>query len=97
VLVGAALLAALGLLDLTLGLLAVAAGIGWAAGEMTRPAGAAVAAGVGSVLLGLTLRWGWSLVEGGVLGPVAYLAERYGIVALLLPVVAAAAAALRAR
>ncbi|HET7725740.1 MAG TPA: hypothetical protein VFK54_00300 [Candidatus Limnocylindrales bacterium] len=100
---GAMLLAVLGLLDVSLGLLAVTAGIGWAAGYAARsvggvrPAGVAVAAAVASVVLGLALRWAWSLVEGGALGPVAYLAERYGLLAVLLPVVAGVVAAVRAR
>ena len=57
----------------------------------------AVGAAVASVALGLALRWAWSLAEGGVLGPVDYLAERYGALALLLPVMAGAVAAVRAR
>lgn len=100
---GAALLAVLGLLDLSLGLIAVAAGVGWAAGHAARPvagvrpAGVALVAAVASVVLGLALRWAWSLVEGGVLGPVDYLAQRYGLLALLLPVVAGVVAAVRGR
>ena len=103
VLVGAALLAVLGLLDLSLGLIAVAAGIGWSAGYVARPVGGvaavgvAVAAAVASVALGLALRWAWSLAEGGVLGPVDYLAERYGLLTLLLPMAAGVVAAVRAR
>lgn len=103
VVVGAALLALLGLLDLSLGLLAVAAGIGWAAGYVTRHRGEkarpviAVGTAVASVVVGLGLRWAWSLAEGGVLGPVDYLTERYGVLSLLLPIVAGAVAAVRAR
>ena len=39
----------------------------------------------------------WSLVQGGVMGPVAYAGERFGIVAPLSIAVAAGVAALRAR
>jgi hypothetical protein len=39
----------------------------------------------------------YALIQGGVLGPLDYVVQRYGIVALVSVVVAAGVAALRAR
>lgn len=94
---GALVIAALGLLDLSLGLLAVAAAIGWVAGDVGRQPLVAGAAAAAAVALGLVLRWAWSLTEGGVLGPVPYVAERYGPLAVALVVVAGTVGAVRAR
>ena len=32
----------------------------------------------GSIVLGFALLWVWSLVQGGAMGPVAYVGERFG-------------------
>jgi hypothetical protein len=50
-----------------------------------------------SVVLGLLVDWGYSLVQGGALGPLAYVAELYGLVAPLAVVLGAGVAAARAR
>ena len=105
----ALLFLALAQVDLGVGMLAVAGFAGWATGiallwwgrdalpvRTTRVGVAAIVAG-SSIVLALVLDWAWSLVQGGVMGPVAYAGERFGIVAPLSIAVAAGVAALRAR
>jgi hypothetical protein len=95
--------------DLGIGMLAVAGFAGWATGiallwwgrdalpvRTTRTGVAAIVAG-SAIVLALALDWAWSLVQGGVMGPVEYAGERFGIVAPLSIAVAAGVAALRAR
>jgi hypothetical protein len=106
---GAILFFLLGLLDLGPGLLAVAAFNGWVTalalvrgGRDAIPAArtrVAVAAFLGgwSVVGGIVVDWVYALVQGGVLGPLDYVAQRYGLVALLAVVLAAGVAAVRAR
>jgi hypothetical protein len=106
---GAVLFFLLGLLDLGVGLVAVAAFTGWTTAlalvwwgrdalptARTRAATGALLGGW-SVVAGIALDWVYALVQGGVLGPLDYVAQRYGIVALLALVVAAGVAALRTR
>jgi len=102
-------LAVVGSFDTGLGLLAVSAFTGWAgalaliwgggAAWPGRGRGAAAAAllGIVAVLFGLGLLWAWSRTEGGVLGPVDYLDERFGVLAFAFPVVAAVVGGLRGR
>ncbi len=106
---GAVLFFVLGLLDLGGGLLAVAAFNGWVtalalvwggrdaiSAARTRVAVAAFLGGW-SVVGGIVVDWVYALVQGGVLGPLDYVAQRYGLVALLAVILAAGVAALRAR
>lgn len=98
-----------GLLDLGAGLLAIAAFIGWVValalvwtGRETLPRARtrmAIAAMLGawSIVAAILADWLYALVQGGVLGPLDYVAQRYGIVALLCVVAASGVAALRAR
>jgi hypothetical protein len=99
----------LGLLDLGVGLLALAAFIGWIVAlalvwwgrgaipvARTRVAYAALLGGW-AIVAAVILDWIYALVQGGVLGPLDYVAQRYGIVGMLSVLVAAAVAALRAR
>jgi hypothetical protein len=122
--VGALVVFALGLIDVSAGLIAVGLAIGWAVGiavRLGRPARplragprssrdapvdlgknrrSAVAAvlGAAAIVVGFGLVWVWSRTEGGVLDPLAYLDDRYGLLlAVAVPVVAAVAAAARAR
>jgi len=107
---GAVLVGVLGSFDLGPGMLVLSAFIGWAVAlaviwampvwradrRWLRPAiGALLAAG--SVVGGLLLLWAWALVEGGVLGPLAYADARFGLLAPVLVLAAAAVAAVRAR
>lgn len=104
---GAVLIGLLALVDLSLGLVAVAAALGWVGGGAAASAPgsasdrarllAGVVVGDAAIVLGLLLAWVWSLTEGGVLGPVAYLGERYGPLAIVLVVVAGGVAGLVAR
>jgi hypothetical protein len=86
--------------DIGLGLLAVAAAAGWlvglalAGGRHPVTAGALAAAGMASGLLADGLR---ALTEGGVLAPWAYAWERFGLLAVAVPLVAALAGAWRGR
>jgi len=105
---GAVLFFLLGLLDLGIGLVAVAAFTGWAAalalvwwGRDAIPVArtrVAIGAFLGgwSVAGGILVDWVYALVQGGVLGPIDYVAQRYGMVALLALVVGAGVSAARA-
>ena len=95
-----------GVLSLSAGLLLVAGGAGWLIGRALGPAGsgapargAAVAVGLAlaSVLLGHVGLWLFATSEGGALGPVEYLGQTWGPLAVAQYVVAAAAAWLAAR
>ena len=94
-LVGAAVVAFLGgPLSVTLGLVVVAAVIGWAVGSAARPSlGLAIGVAVGSVALGLIGIWLFARFEGGVLGLPDYFAEVQGPVVLLELAVAGLVAA----
>ncbi len=107
---GAVAFFVLGLLDLGFGLVAVAAFVGWATAvalvykgrdaairaSQTRMATAAFLGGW-SVVAGTLLDWLYGLTQGGVMGYVPYVAERYWLVAPAALVVGALVAAYRAR
>jgi len=108
--VGGAVFFVLGQLNLGPGLLAVAAFTGWITavalvdldgGAGLRPGRTriAVAAGLagGAILAAILLDWAWAGVQGGVLGPLDYVGQRYGPAALLDIGVAAFLAGLHAR
>ena len=107
--VGSIGFAILGSIDLGLGLLIVSAFLCWLVAVALvwgvgpswlgcpRRAGTAAAIAAGSIVLGLGLLWAWSRSEGGVLAPLDYLDQRFGFLAALDVVVAAAVAAVRAR
>ena len=108
--VGAAVFFVLGQLNLGPGLLAVAAFTGWitavalvdldgGAGLRPGPARISVAAGMagGAILAAILLDWAWAGVQGGVLGPLDYVGDRYGPAAVLDVGVAAFFAGLHAR
>lgn len=107
---GALIFFVLGQLDFGPGLLAVAAFTGWmtavalvdlggGAGLLPGPGRIAVAAGLagGAILAAILLDWAWAGVQGGVLGPLDYISQRYGPVAVLDIGVAALLAGLHAR
>jgi len=104
---GALLIAVLGSFDIGAGLLAVSGFIGWAVGisivwggvpggDRARRGLWSAGLAAASIVVGFVLLWIWSHVEGGVLDPMAYLDERFGPIAYLNIVVAAAVAWLRA-
>jgi len=106
---GAAAVAALGgLVLVTAGLVVVAGVVGWGvaaslrfgAGDHLRPGRrvvVAVALAEGAVALGLLGVWQYARTEGGVLGPIDYLAEVFGLLVPLEFAVAALVAWLTAR
>jgi len=110
-LIGGIILFVIGNLDLGAGLLALSAAVGWTTaialadgrrGSGGYPRGpariviavalATVAAGGAFLALGI-----YAIVEGGVLSPIDYLAQRFGPLVLLAVLATAAAAAFRAR
>lgn len=108
--IGALAFLILGQLDLGPGLLAVAAFTGWmtavalvdldgGAGLQPGPGRIAVAAGLaaGAILTAILLDWAWAGVQGGVLGPLDYISQRYGPAALVDIGAAGLLAGLRAR
>ena len=105
---GGVLYAALGEIDLGIGLLVIAVFIGWvvaiavvwgAGSSRPIPRRWLVAGlfGAGAIALGLVLATAWARVEGGVLGPIDYANERYGPLAYVEVVLAGVAAAIRGR
>jgi hypothetical protein len=94
-LAGAILMTLLGgPLSMTAGLIGAAGAIGYVVGAVMRPLrrGAIVVA-VGSVVLGLVGIWLFAGMEGGVLGPIEYLADVQGILVPIELLVAGALAA----
>ncbi len=73
--------------------------IGGGAGLRPGPGRIAVAAGLagGAILAAILVDWAWAGAQGGVLGPLAYIGERYGPAALLDVAVAGLLAGLHAR
>ncbi len=57
----------------------------------------AALAGAWAIVVAIALDWGYALLQGGVLGPVDYVAQRYGPWGPLSVVVAALVAAWRTR
>jgi hypothetical protein len=96
---GAAVIAFLGgPLSMTGGLLAVSVVVGIVLGSTLRPRTAlAVGLAVGAVVVGLLGVWGFSRLEGGVLDPLAYLADVEGPLAPMQLLLAAGTAALTSR
>jgi hypothetical protein len=102
---GALLFALLSQVDLGFGLIAIAMFVGWAvalaivwngAPVARRPVVAAVLGG-GAIVAGLLLAWGWGRMEGGALGPLEYVNERFGVVGYLDVLAAAGVAWYRSR
>ena len=107
---GAVVFFVLGLADLGIGLVAVAGFFGWLAALalVWRGRDAAVAdprarqavagfLGAWVVLAGMLIDWVYALLIGGVLGPLDYWAQRYGLTAILALLAGALIAAYRAR
>jgi hypothetical protein len=105
---GAAVFFLLGLLDLGVGLLAIAAFLGWIIGVTMiwwgrdtlasgrRRIALAASAGAWAIALAIVVDWGYALLQGGVLGPLDYVAQRYGPLGPLSVIIAAMVAAWRA-
>ena len=98
-----------GVLATTIGLLAIAGVTGFMAGLALRSrpasastqgspsAGRAVTIAVLAMTLGILGGWFISLAQGGIAGPIDYVAQTLGLMALIVPLVAAAGAWLGSR
>ncbi len=97
-----------GVLAISAGLIVVAAAAGWAVGlglrvgardtlSAGRRSRVALALAAGSIVVGQVGLWLYALTEGGVLGPVDYLGEVFGLLVPLELVVAAVIGWLSAR
>jgi hypothetical protein len=108
--VGALAFFVLGLLDIALALVLVAAFFGWATGvtlvykgreavirDPRRRMATASFLGGWAVVGGMLLDWAYGLAQGGVLGLLPYVVERYGLVGLAALAAGAFVAAYRAR
>lgn len=103
--VGGVLFALLSQVDLGIGLVAIAMFIGWAVAlalvwngsAIPRRAVVGAVLGGGAIVVGLLVAWVWGRMEGGALGPLDYVNERYGPLAYLEVVAAAAVAWYRSR
>ena len=79
-----------GALDVTAGLIVVAAFAGWLLGRLLTPPPRAAMAAFGTIVLGLAGIWIFGRVEGGVLDPIAYFDAVQGWPMVAIQVVAAA-------
>ena len=77
-----------GLMTLTAGLIVVAAFAGWLIGKLVSPPPLAAIVGLVAVVLGFLGIWLFGRIEGGVLDPIAYLAEVEGWALVVLCLVA---------
>jgi hypothetical protein len=108
--VGALAFFVIGLLDVAVALVPVAAFAGWATGvtlvyrgrdaairDPRRRIATASFLGAWAVVGGMLLDWAFGLAQGGVMGLLPYLVERYGLVAPVALIAGAFVAAYRAR
>jgi hypothetical protein len=79
-----------GILLVTAGLVLVAAFAGWLTGRLVSPPGRAAVVGLAAVVVGLLGIWLFGRLEGGVLGPIDYLAEVEGPIVVALSLLAGA-------
>jgi hypothetical protein len=73
-----------GILTVTAGLVILAAFLGWLTGHLVSPPGLAAIVALVAVVAGFLAIWLFGRVEGGVLDPIAYLAEVEGPVVVIL-------------
>jgi hypothetical protein len=90
-----------GVVATTFGLLGIAGTTGFLIGValrgMARSGGAAATIAVGAMAVGVVGGWVVSVAMGGVLGPIDYVGQTLGPLALLVPIAAALAAWLGSR
>ena len=73
-----------GILTVTAGLVILAAFVGWLTGRLVSPPGLAAIVALVAIAAGFLAIWLFGRVEGGVLDPIAYLAEVEGPVVVVL-------------
>jgi hypothetical protein len=90
-----------GVLAVTTGLLAIAGATGYVLGIVLRGSPSAgswsLLVAAASMAVGIAGGWLVSLAQGGVAGPLDYVAQTLGVLALVVPLVAAAGAWLGSR
>ena len=79
-----------GIIDITTGLIVVAAFLGWLVGRLVSPPARSALVATVAVLAGFLGIWLFGRLEGGVLDPVAYLLEVEGPIVVGLAVAAGA-------
>jgi hypothetical protein len=77
-----------GILLVTAGLILVAGFAGWLTGRLVSPPIRAAVVGLAAVVVGLLGIWLFGRIEGGVLGPIDYLAEVEGPIVVVLSLLA---------
>jgi hypothetical protein len=77
-----------GVLGVTAGLVIPSAFLGWLTGRLVSPPGRAAVVGLAAIALGLLAIWLFGRTEGGVMDPVAYLAEVEGPIVVVLSLLA---------
>lgn len=77
-----------GLLTVTAGLIVLAGFAGWLLGKLVSPPIAAAGVAIATIAVGFLGIWLFGRIEGGVLGPIEYLAEVEGPIVLGLSLLA---------
>lgn len=77
-----------GIVDVTAGLVVVAAFVGWLTGRLVSPPSRAAAVGLAAVIVGFLGIWLFGRFEGGVLDPIAYLDAVEGPIVVVLSLLA---------
>lgn len=77
-----------GILAVTSGLVVLAAFVGWLTGQLVAPPSRAAAVGLAAIAAGFLGIWLFGRIEGGVLGPIDYLAEVEGPFVVVLGLLA---------
>jgi hypothetical protein len=77
-----------GILGVTAGLVIPSAVLGWLTGRLISPPGRAAVVGLAAIAFGLLAIWLFGRSEGGVMDPIAYLAEVEGPIVVVLSLVA---------
>jgi hypothetical protein len=77
-----------GILGVTAGLVIPSAFLGWLTGRLVSPPGRAAIVGLAAIAIGLLAVWLFGRMEGGVMDPIAYLAEVEGPIVVVLSLLA---------
>jgi cytochrome bd-type quinol oxidase subunit 2 len=77
-----------GILGVTAGLVIPSAFLGWLTGRLVSPPSRAAVVGLAAIAIGLLAIWLFGRNEGGVMDPIAYLAEVEGPIVVVLSLLA---------